>query len=310
MRVNEMVAASGRRRRQAVRRRPRGLEEPKREIIEAVSEEFRARPTCQLEQVTGQPVPPIEVDRDCHRATRHRTPREVLDVVEALGGASRSAECWKGERRFPITGCARRAAIPEAVGQRCRTEGSGRPGRMIPLSQLTDIVVEDRREISASEHPAPHRRSRRTCAAATSAASSPTSSRPRRRRCNLPAGLLRAVRRAVREPRSARRARLLIVVPLALLLIFALLYTTFGAVPAGAVDLLQRAVRGHGGVVALLLRGMPFSISAAVGFIALFGVAVLERRRHGLLLHRAARQGMAVDEAVTDAARNAACGPC
>ena len=71
------------------------------------------------------------------------------------------------------------------------------------------------------------------------------------------------------------RQRLFVVVPIALLLIFSLLYLTYGkaadalrvftGVPFGAV----------GGIAALWLRDMPFSISAGVGFVALSGVAVL-----------------------------------
>ena len=74
------------------------------------------------------------------------------------------------------------------------------------------------------------------------------------------------------------QARLLLVVPIALLLVFSLLYLTYGSasyairvftgVPFGAV----------GGVVALWARGLPFSISAGVGFIALSGAAVLGDR--------------------------------
>ncbi|HTE09558.1 MAG TPA: efflux RND transporter permease subunit, partial [Chitinophagaceae bacterium] len=70
-------------------------------------------------------------------------------------------------------------------------------------------------------------------------------------------------------------ARLVIVVPLALLLIFFMLYLTFRSVKEAALIFTAIPMSAIGGVFALLLRGMPFSISAGVGFIALFGVAVL-----------------------------------
>lgn len=70
-------------------------------------------------------------------------------------------------------------------------------------------------------------------------------------------------------------ARLLIAVPAALLLIFVLLYFTFGSVMQSLLIFSAIPMAAIGGVFALLLRGMPFSISAGVGFIALFGVAVL-----------------------------------
>jgi cobalt-zinc-cadmium resistance protein CzcA len=69
--------------------------------------------------------------------------------------------------------------------------------------------------------------------------------------------------------------RLLIVVPIALFLIFVLLFTTFGSVKQALLIYTGIPFAIVGGVFALAIRGMPFSISAGVGFIALFGVAVL-----------------------------------
>lgn len=71
------------------------------------------------------------------------------------------------------------------------------------------------------------------------------------------------------------RSRLKIAVPVALLLIFVLLYFSFGSVKQGLLIYTAIPLSAVGGIVALWLRGMSFSISAAVGFIALFGVAVL-----------------------------------
>ncbi len=69
--------------------------------------------------------------------------------------------------------------------------------------------------------------------------------------------------------------RLLIAVPIALLLIFILLYFTFHSFKEAVLVYTAIPMSAIGGVFALLLRDMPFSISAGVGFIALFGVAVL-----------------------------------
>lgn len=71
------------------------------------------------------------------------------------------------------------------------------------------------------------------------------------------------------------RQRLAIAVPLALLLIFILLYFTFGSIKQGVLIFTAIPLSAIGGVFALWLRDLPFSISAGVGFIALFGVAVL-----------------------------------
>ncbi|MES2431689.1 MAG: CusA/CzcA family heavy metal efflux RND transporter [Bacteroidota bacterium] len=70
-------------------------------------------------------------------------------------------------------------------------------------------------------------------------------------------------------------ARLMIVVPLALALIFFMLYFTFSSIKDASLIFTAIPMSAIGGVFALLLAGMPFSISAGVGFIALFGVAVL-----------------------------------
>jgi len=71
------------------------------------------------------------------------------------------------------------------------------------------------------------------------------------------------------------RQRLTIAVPLALLLIFILLYFTFGSLKQSVLIFTAIPLSAIGGVFALWLRDLPFSISAGVGFIALFGVAVL-----------------------------------
>ena len=96
--------------------------------------------------------------------------------------------------------------------------------------------------------------------------------------------------------------RLLIVVPLALLLIFLLLYGAFNAVRPALLIFLNVPFAAVGGVFALIARGMEFSISAGVGFIALFGVAVL----NGVVLVSHIRK-LEKDEglAATDAAREA-----
>lgn len=71
------------------------------------------------------------------------------------------------------------------------------------------------------------------------------------------------------------RQRLLIAVPLALLLIFVMLYFAFGSVKYGLLIFSAIPLSAIGGILSLWMRDMPFSISAGVGFIALFGVAVL-----------------------------------
>lgn len=77
------------------------------------------------------------------------------------------------------------------------------------------------------------------------------------------------------ENLNAAKARLSLAVPISLLLIFILLYFSFNSVKQGLLIYSAIPLSAIGGIFALALRGMPFSISAGVGFIALFGVAVL-----------------------------------
>ncbi len=82
------------------------------------------------------------------------------------------------------------------------------------------------------------------------------------------------------ENMTAAKERLTLVVPIALLLIFILLYFAFSSIRQGLLIYSAIPLSAMGGIFALQIRGMPFSISAGVGFIALFGVAVL----NGILL--------------------------
>lgn len=82
------------------------------------------------------------------------------------------------------------------------------------------------------------------------------------------------------ENLNAAKERLTIAVPVSLLLILLMLYLAFGSVKQGLLIFSAVPLSAIGGILALVIRGMPFSISAGVGFIALFGVAVL----NGLVL--------------------------
>ncbi len=77
------------------------------------------------------------------------------------------------------------------------------------------------------------------------------------------------------ENLNAAKARLAVAVPVALLLIFILLYFAFNSLKQGLLIYSAIPLSAIGGIFFLAMRGMPFSISAGVGFIALFGVAVL-----------------------------------
>jgi cobalt-zinc-cadmium resistance protein CzcA len=96
--------------------------------------------------------------------------------------------------------------------------------------------------------------------------------------------------------------RLMIVVPLALFLIFVLLFTTFNSVKQAVLIYTSIPLAVVGGILALFLRGMPFSISAGVGFIALFGVAVLDGVVMVSYINQLRDQGRSLDQAVREGA--------
>ena len=97
-------------------------------------------------------------------------------------------------------------------------------------------------------------------------------------------------------------ARLLIVVPIALFLIFVLLFTTFNSIKQAILIYTGIPFAIVGGVLFLALRGMPFSISAGVGFIALFGVAVLNGVVMVSYINHLREEGKTVEEAVVQGA--------
>ncbi|MEI9973507.1 MAG: efflux RND transporter permease subunit [Ignavibacteriota bacterium] len=101
---------------------------------------------------------------------------------------------------------------------------------------------------------------------------------------------------------SASR-RLAITVPAVLLLVFMLLYFNFGSFLPAALISLNVPLAATGGILALAVRGMPFSISAGVGFIALFGIAVLNGIVLLTYIIETHKSGIPLEEAVEAGAR-------
>jgi len=96
---------------------------------------------------------------------------------------------------------------------------------------------------------------------------------------------------------------LAVLVPLALLLIFVLLYTTFGTARLALLIYLNVPLAITGGIIALVLRGYPFSISAGVGFIALSGIAVLNGVVLVSYIQQKRETGLSPEEAARHSAR-------
>ncbi len=239
--------------------------------IERVMRNTRGAADVFAEQVTGQPMVEIVVDREA--IARHGiTAREVLDVVEALG-TREVGEMQEGERRFPIT-----VRLDDQyrtdVAAVARIQVTAASGARVPLDRVARIrVVEGPSTINREW-------AKRRVVVQANVRGRDVGSyvaevhRTIDREVHLPPGYY--VRFGGQFEHLARaQQRLMLVVPLALGLIFGLLYLTFRNLPDAARVFVAVPLAVIGGVVALWLRGLPFSISAAVGFIALSGVSVL-----------------------------------
>ncbi len=251
-----------------------------------------------VEQITGAPVVVVEVDREA--VARHGIAVcEVLEVVRALGGIE-VGELQEGERRFPIAVRLSDAyrTSPEALG---RVVVAAENGARVPLSQLA--------RITRSEGPSTLQREwgKRRIVVQTNVRGRDVGGfvdelRDRLdREVQLPAGGFIRFGGQFEHLQAATR-RLLVVVPLALLLIFGLLYVTYGRVLDAARVFLGVPFAAIGGVIALWARDIPFSVSAAVGFIALSGVAVLADMVLVSSIHHKQDAGLDLVDAIAAAA--------
>ena len=242
------------------------------EEIRRVVAEIRGAADVRLEQTSGLPVIDVVVDRE--KAARYGIPiGDILDSVEAARAGKVVGTVFEGEKRF---GLAVRfedsvADSVDALGNLPIASGTG---ASIPLRQVAEIVtttgpaqisresVKRRIVVEANVRG-------RDVASFVSEAEKAIAARVR-----LPEGYYLQWGGQFENLRAGTR-RLAIVVPLALALIFAMLYFSFGAVRPALLIYLNVPFAATGGILALALRGLPFSIAAGVGFIAVFGVAVL-----------------------------------
>jgi cobalt-zinc-cadmium resistance protein CzcA len=272
------------------------------EEIAARIENVQGASEVKVEQTTGLPVLSVVIDRQ--KAARYGL--NVIDiqaVVAAAVGGSRSGTLFEGDRRFDIV-----VRLPETL----RTDidairrlpinlpSSGKHGRggFIQLSEVADLHLA----------PGPNQVSRengkrRVVVMANvrgrDVGSFAAEAEQRLATLALPTGYWVSWGGTFENLQSAAK-RLQVVVPAALLLVFLLLYAVFGNLKDGLLVFTGIPFALTGGVLALWLRDIPLSISAAVGFIALSGVAVL----NGLVLISFIRnlieQGHGVDDAVRE----------
>jgi cobalt-zinc-cadmium resistance protein CzcA len=267
--------------------------------VAAVLNTVRGAADVAVEQITGQPVLQIKIDQK--QIARYGISAEsVLDMVEAIG-ARQVGEVLEGEYRFPLVIRLpdEYRDSPEAVGQILLSRPGG---EHIPLARVAEIEVIQGPSTISREW------GRRKINVTANVRGRDLGSFVEEARRKI------AQQVAMPSPRyfleyggqfenlQSAKQRLYVVVPAALALIFLLLYLTYNNV----VDAL-RVFTGIpfawvGGIFALWLRDMPFSISAAIGFIAMSGVAVLDDMILVSYIRQLRQQGLPLDEAVTKAA--------
>ena len=200
------------------------------------------------------------------------TAQEVMGVVEALGGM-RVGVVYEGRARVPVVVRLPRQwrEDPSRIEQLPVGLVGGKP---VPLIEVADIQIDE--TPPAVEHDANRRRTviSANCRGRDVASFVAEARSAVAEQVALPPGYELRWGGDFENLQSASR-RLLLITPIVLLLIFLLLHTSFQSPRLAVLIFLAVPMAASGGVFALALRGMPFSISAAVGFIALFGVAVL-----------------------------------
>ena len=258
----------------------------------------------QAEQVTGLPFVEIVPDR-LRLSQLGLNVEDVQKVVSAATAGANAGQIFEGDRRFDIV-----VRLPEAIRQDrsvldrlpvpLRDSGGGIRGS-VPLSEVATI----------SETTGPNQISRedgkRRAVVTVNVRGRDLGSfiaevqEKVAAGADLPEGYWVDYGGTFEQLQSAS-ARLQIVVPLTLLLIFALLFMLFGSIRDAAIVFSGVPLALTGGVAALLLRGIPFSISAGVGFIALSGVAVLNGVVMLSFIKQLREQGMELEPAIREGA--------
>jgi cobalt-zinc-cadmium resistance protein CzcA len=271
----------------------------KADEIQRVLSGIRGNADTSAEQVTGQPVLQIQVKQD--EIARYGIPaRAILDLVESLGSKP-VGEVFEGQLHFPLVVRLPESAraSPEAIGN---IPVSTPAGEQIPLARLASITAVEGPSTITREG-GQRRIDISTNVRGRDVGSFVAEAQEQiRQKVQLPAGRYRIEWGGQFEHLQRARTRLMIVVPLALLLIFVLLYFTYGNI----IDTI-RVFTGvpfawTGGIFALWVRDMPFSISAGVGFVALSGVAVLDDMLLVSYIRQLRHKGLPLEQAVETAA--------
>lgn len=279
------------------------------EEISQVLEKIPGAADVKVEQTTGLPMLSVQIDRD--KATRlGLNISDVQEVISAAVGGKESGTLFQGDRRFDIV-----VRLPENLRSNIEAikrlpirlpgvglgEGSGGRANFVTLSDLASIdMAPGPNQISREDG------KRRVVVTANVRGRDIGSfvndaQEQLAKKIKIPTAYWTTWGGTFEQLQSASQ-RLQIVVPVALLLVFMLLFAMFGNIRDGLLVFTGVPFALTGGIVALWLRDIPLSISAGVGFIALSGVAVL----NGLVMIAYIRslrdEGMALDTAIQQGA--------
>ena len=248
-----------------------------------------------VEQVSGLPNLNVSIDR--RKLARHGlNVADVQEVIETAIGGKAATEIVEGQMRvevlvrFPEE----RRNSPEAIGN---ISVASPGGHSVPLADLAEITqAEGPVQISRDNV-------RRRIVVEFNIKDRDTGSvvadgqRLLQSSLNLPAGYYTAWGGTFENQERAMQ-RLMLIVPVTLALVYLLLFLTFGSLRYATLIMLNLPLALVGGILGLLITGQYLSVPSAVGFIALFGVAVL----NGVVLvsqfNQLREQGLTVDEAV------------
>ena len=251
------------------------------------------------EQEGGLPDLTVRVNRE--RLARYgMNASDVLAVVAAIGGRTVGTVYGQNDTETPIV--VRLPQSDRASADRVRDIPVGLAnGQAVPLSEVADITV--------APGPAQVERDKlqRRIAVQISVSGADVNGfataaeKAVQQKLHLPTGYSVEWGGEFQNLRSAS-ARLSLVVPMVLALIFLLLYLNFGSLRLSTLIFLNVPMAATGGIAALVLRGMPFSVSAGIGFISTFGIAILD----GVVLASYIEEERAGGKSPADAAREAA----
>ena len=242
-----------------------------------------------VEEITGLPQISIQFDRD-KIAQYGMNVEDVNSAIETGFAGKTAGLLYEGERRFDVVvrlDSASRADITDVQNLFVSTP----TGQQIPLSEVANISykpgpVQIQRDNAKRRITLGFNVRNRDVKSIVNDIQDIVAAKVK-----MPAGYHITYGGQFKNLEEAN-ARLAVALPVALLLILLLLYFTFRSVKQGLLIFTAIPLSAIGGVFALLIRDMPFSISAGVGFIALFGVAVL----NGIVLiaefNRLAKEGV------------------